>query len=256
MKYALVTGGSSGIGYAYAEGLAARKYNVLIVSNREDLNANAQTELQTKYPNITVSTLMMDLAEAGAGQRLYDYCHEHDMDIEVLVNNAGMFYFGAVVEKPCALTDKMLSLHITTPADLCILFGKEMKEKGHGYILNAGSITGFMSFPTIVAYESSKAFLVKFSKALAFELSHYGVNVCCVCPGAVDTDLYNLSPNMRKWLCRFGLMLKPRQIANRGLRAMFHGRKRKIPGLINYFFLFCCFLLPGFMINMVKKKYV
>lgn len=256
MKYALITGGSSGIGLAYADALAARGYNTLIVSNRDDLNAEAQKTLQAKHPNTTVSTLMADLAVAGTGQQLFDYCHEHDMDIEVLVNNAGMFYFGAVVEKPMALTDKMLQLHVTTPTDLCVLFGKEMKDKGHGYILNAGSIAGFMSFPTIAAYESSKSYLVKFSRALAFELSHYGVKVCCVCPGAVDTDLYNLSSNLRKWLCRIGVMLKPHQIANRGLRALFHGRKRKIPGCINYFFLFCCFLLPGFIINMVKKKFV
>lgn len=256
MKYALITGGSSGIGLAYADALAARGYNTLIVSNRDDLNAEAQKTLQAKHPNTTVSTLMADLAVAGAGQQLFDYCHEHDMDIEVLVNNAGMFYFGAVVEKPMALTDKMLQLHVTTPTDLCVLFGKEMKDKGHGYILNAGSIAGFMSFPTIAAYESSKSYLVKFSRALAFELSHYGVKVCCVCPGAVDTDLYNLSSNLRKWLCRIGVMLKPHQIANRGLRALLHGRKRKIPGCINYFFLFCCFLLPGFIINMVKKKFV
>ena len=256
MKYALITGGSSGIGLAYADALAARGYNTLIVSNRDDLNAEAQKTLQAKHPNTTVSTLMADLAVAGAGQQLFDYCHEHDMDIEVLVNNAGMFYFGAVVEKPIALTNKMLQLHVTTPTDLCVLFGKEMKDKEHGYILNAGSIAGFMSFPTIAAYESSKSYLVKFSRALAFELSHYGVKVCCVCPGAVDTDLYNLSSNLRKWLCRIGVMLKPHQIANRGLRALFHGRKRKIPGCINYFFLLCCFLLPGFIINMVKKKFV
>lgn len=256
MKYALITGGSSGIGLAYADALAARGYNTLIVSNRDDLNAEAQKTLQAKHPNTTVSTLMADLAVAGTGQQLFDYCHEHDMDIEVLVNNAGMFYFGAVVEKPIALTNKMLQLHVTTPTDLCVLFGKEMKDKRHGYILNAGSIAGFMSFPTIAAYESSKSYLVKFSRALAFELSHYGVKVCCVCPGAVDTDLYNLSSNLRKWLCRIGVMLKPHQIANRGLRALFHGRKRKIPGCINYFFLLCCFLLPGFIINMVKKKFV
>lgn len=256
MTYALVTGGSSGIGLAYAKALAKRGYNILIVSNREDLNTSAQQSLQEKFPNNTIDTLMMDLAQPDAGQRLFDYCHEQNKDIEVLVNNAGMFYFGAVVEKPLPVTDTMLQLHVTTPTDLCVLFGKEMKEKRHGYILNAGSITGFMSFPTIAAYESSKAYLVKFSKALAFELSHYGVKVCCVCPGAVDTDLYNLPPNLRKWLCRFGVMLKPHQIANRGLRALFNGRKRKIPGVINYFFLFCCFLLPGFIVDLAKKKFV
>ncbi|MCR4680890.1 MAG: SDR family NAD(P)-dependent oxidoreductase [Bacteroidales bacterium] len=255
-EYALVTGGSSGIGYAYAEGLAKRGYNILIVSNREDLNEQSREKLQAKYPQLDIAILMMDLAQPDAGKQLYDYCHQQKMEIEVLVNNAGMFYFGAAVEKAPAITDTMLRLHVTTPTDLCVLFGKEMKDKGHGYILNAGSIAGFMSFPTIAAYESSKSYIVKFTRALAFELSHYGVKVCCVCPGAVDTDLYNLSLNLRKWLCRIGVMLKPHQVANRGLRAMFRGRKRKIPGWINYFFLFCCFLLPGFIINIVKKKFV
>lgn len=256
MKYALVTGGSSGIGFAYAEELAAKGFNVLIVSNREDLNKSSQEKLQPKYPDVAISTLMMDLAVAEAPQLLYDYCKQHEMEIEILVNNAGMFYFGAVVEKPLALSEKMLQLHVHTPTALCVLFGRDMKARRHGYILNAGSIVGFMDFPTIAVYESSKSYVVKFTKALAYELGHYGVKVCCVCPGAVDTDLYNLSPNLRKWLCRIRVMLKPADIAQRGLRALFHGRKRKIPGAINYFFLFCCFLLPGFVVDLVKKKFV
>ncbi|MCQ2284382.1 MAG: SDR family NAD(P)-dependent oxidoreductase [Bacteroidales bacterium] len=256
MTYAIVTGGSSGIGMAYAEVMAERGYNVLIVSNREDLNQSAQQTLQAKYPSVTIDTLMMDLATQDAAQSLYDYCKEQQMEIEVLINNAGMFYFGAVVEKPMRLTETMMQLHVNTPAKLCILFGKEMKERGHGYILNAGSIVAYMDFPTIAAYESSKSFLYKFSLALHSELSHYGVKVCCVCPGAVDTDLYNLSKGLRKWLCRIGVMLKPIQVARRGVRALFHGRKRKIPGLINYFFILCAKLLPDFMVDIIKKKFL
>lgn len=256
MNYALVTGGSSGIGFAYAAELAGRGYNIFIVSNREDLNQESQEKLQKQYPNIIVSTLMMDLAQENSAQMLYDYCHEHNILVDVLVNNAGMFYFGAAVEKPVGLTSTMLQLHINTPTKLCLLFGKEMKERRQGYILNAGSITGYMKFPTIAAYESSKAYLIRFSKALAYELSHYGVKVCCVSPGAVDTDLYNLPVNLRKWLCRFGVMLKPHQLAKRGVRALFHGRKLKIPGHINYLFLFLLFLIPGFLIDIIKKKFI
>lgn len=256
MAYALVTGGSSGIGYAYADELAQKGYNILIVSNREDLNQSAQASLRQKHSDINIDVLYADLTEADAPQRLLDYCHEREFEVEVLVNNAGMFYFGAVVDHPAKLTEKMVLLHNYAPASLCALFGAEMKARHKGYILNASSITAYMDFPTIAAYEASKAFLLKFSKALSYELGHYGVKVCAVCPGAVDTDLYNLSPNLRKWLCRFGIMLKPRQVAHRGVRALFHGRKRKVPGLINHFFIFCCLLLPGFVVNLVKKKFV
>ena len=75
MSYALVTGGSSGIGYAYAEELAQKGYDILIVSNREDLNQSAQTSLQHNFPNTKVTTLYADLTDADAPQRLLDYCH-------------------------------------------------------------------------------------------------------------------------------------------------------------------------------------
>ncbi len=118
------------------------------------------------------------------------------------------------------------------------------------------SIELIAGFPTIAAYQATKSYLLKFSKGIHYELSHYGVKVCCVCPGAVDTDLYNLPVKMRKRLRAIGVMMSPEQIAKRGVRATLHGRKVKIPGPINYFFLLLCFLLPGFVINLVKKKFV
>ena len=254
--FALVTGGSSGIGYAYAEEWARKGYNILIVSNREDLNAQAQEKLQAQFPHLRIVAHYQDLTLSDAAQALFDYCNDGHYEVEVLVNNAGMFYFGAAVEKPMALSHKMTMLHCTVPADLCVLFGKAMKDRGRGYILNASSITAFMSFPTIAAYQASKSYLLKFSKGIHYELSHYGVKVCCVCPGAVDTDLYNLPVKMRKRLRAIGVMMSPEQVAKKGVRATLNGRKVKIPGPINYFFLFLCFLLPGFVINLVKKKFV
>lgn len=254
--YAIVTGGSSGIGFAYAQEWARKGYNILIVSNREDLNTEAQNQLQAQFPEQRILARYQDLTSENAAQELFDWCESENLIVEVLVNNAGMFYFGAAVEKPMALSHKMTMLHNTIPADLCILFGKKMKERRCGYILNASSITAYMSFPTISVYQATKSYLLKFSKGLHHELSHYGVKVCCVCPGAVDTDLYNLPVKLRKRLCAFGVMLKPEQIAIRGVRATLNGRKVKIPGPINYFFLFLCFLLPGFVVDLVKKKFV
>ena len=254
--YALITGGCSGIGYAYAEEWAKRGYNILIVSNREDLNAEAQNKLQAAFPQLSILARYQDLTLSDAALELFNFCQNERLTVEVLVNNAGMFYFGAAVEKSMSQTHNMTMLHCTTPADLCVLFGKTMKERGCGYILNAASIPAFMSFPTISVYQASKAYLLRFSKGIHYELSHYGVKVCCVCPGAVDTDLYNLPVNIRKRLRAIGIMLSPEQIARRGVRATMHGRKVKIPGIINYFFVFLCFLLPGFLINLVKRKFV
>ncbi len=256
MNYALVTGGSSGIGLAYAEEMASRNYNILIVSNRDDLNLQAQEQIQRHHPDISVRTLMMDLATTDAAQKLYDYCHEQELPIEVLINNAGMFYFGASVEKPVSLSEKMMILHVHTPVTLSLLFGKEMKDRGQGYILNASSITAFMQFPTIAVYESTKRCLMTFSYALSSELKHHGVRVCCVCPGAVDTDLYNLPVNIRKWLCRFGVMLKPHQVAKKGVKALFWGWKRRIPGVWSRIFVALCLIAPDWLVDIVKQKFV
>lgn len=254
--FALVTGGSSGIGSAYAEEWARKGYNILIVSNREDLNSTEQLRLQKLFPNLTIISKFADLSKADSAQELFDFCQKEKIIVEVLVNNAGMFYFGAAVDKPLALSQTMTALHCDTPVALCVLFGNEMKKRGRGFIINASSITAFMSFPTIAVYEASKSFLYKFSKGLSYELSHHGVKVCCVCPGAVDTDLYNLPLKTRKLLRHVGIMLTPKQIARRGVRATLHGRRVKIPGFINHIFIFLCFLVPGFVIDLVKKKFV
>ena len=254
--FALITGGSSGIGFAYAKEWARKGYNILIVSNREDLNDQAQKDLQALYPDSQILTLYQDLTLPDAAKTVFDYCEAENLEVEALVNNAGMYYFGAVVEKPMELSHKMAMLHCTTPMDLCTLFGKQMKDCGHGYILNASSITAFMSVPAIAVYEATKSFLHKFSKGIHYELSHYGVKVCCVCPGAVDTDLYNLPVKTRKWLRAIGIMLSPDQIAKRGVRATMNGRMVKIPGPINYFFLFMLFLVPKFVMHLVKRKFV
>lgn len=255
MSYALVTGGSSGIGFAYAEEMASRGYNILIVSNREDLNLECQQLLQNKYP-VRIETLYQNLAIPDAAQQVYDYCHAHDMEVEVLINNAGMFYFKTAVETPVPLENTMLQLHVTTPTLLCTLFGKDMKERRKGYILNAASICGYMSFPMIVTYESTKRYVRNFSRGLAFELSDYGVKVCCVSPGAVDTDLYHLNKKLRRRLCRWGIMLTPVQVTKRGVRALFRGRKSIVTGGINYFFLCLVALVPNFVVDIVKRKYI
>lgn len=255
-NYALITGGSSGIGAAYSEELAKRGYNILIVSNREDLNQSEKAKIEELYPEVMVVTRYLDLSAPEAAQELYDFCRSEDITVDFLVNNAGMFYFGAVTEKPLAVSQTMTALHCNTPQALSILFGSDMKRRNYGYIINAASITAFMSFPTIAVYEATKSYLLKFTKALSMELSHYGVKVCCVCPGAVDTDLYNLPKKIRKILRSLGIMLSPETIAKRGVRAVCNGRKVKIPGIINYFFLFLCFIVPDFIVNIVKKKFV
>lgn len=253
MDYALVTGGCSGIGFAYASVLAEKGYNLIIVSNQEEANETAAVQLREKHA-VDVRTLYADLSHTDSAQQVFDFCQREGCRVEVLVNNAGMFYFDMITQQPLARTNAMVQLHMATPTLLCALFGKEMKERGKGYILNASSISAWISYPGLAVYANSKLYVKGFSHSLASELNDYGVKVCAVCPGAVDTALYNLSPELRRKCRRWGIMLSPEAVARKGVKALFRGKVCYIPGGINYFFIFLTMLVPHRFVNFLKRK--
>jgi short-subunit dehydrogenase len=101
-----------------------------------------------------------------------------------------------------------------------------------------------MPYPYISLYASAKTFLRTFSKSIHFEFSRYNVGVTSVCPGAVDTDLYNLKPKQRKLLKNLGIMIYPDLLAKRSLKRMFRKRITHIPGIINKIILPLVFIFP------------
>ena len=215
-KWALVTGASSGIGLAYAEELASRGYQLVIVSNEEQAIREKGEFLSEKY-GIEVLPLYRDLAIPGAAKELYDTCQEKNIPIEVLVNNAGMFFFCETLQAKANIVEKMLYLHVTTPTQLCYYFGQEMKKRRHGYILN------------------------------------YGVSVTVLCPGAVATNLYNLSDNLKTLAIRLGIMMRPEKLAKKGINALFHHRASLLPGLFNKICTPLVMLLPHGLVRWIMR---
>ena len=121
-SYAIVTGASSGIGYAFAQQLAGRGYNLLIVSNVEEINAAAQ-KIKEQYPALTILPLMMDLGQQSSARELYEYTRAKGMEVEVLVNNAGVYHDKDILDDSEGFTSLIMNLHMYTPAMLCYLFG-------------------------------------------------------------------------------------------------------------------------------------
>ena len=138
--FALVTGASSGMGLEFAKQLAQRGYNLLIVSNvpeihdaAEQIKANSQ---QLTANSVEVIPLQLDLGQQSSARELYNYAHEHDIEIEVLVNNAGVYHDRDILDDSEGFTSLIMNLHMYTPAMLCYLFGQDMRERRKGYILN------------------------------------------------------------------------------------------------------------------------
>lgn len=252
MKYALITGASSGCGYEYARLLAAKGYNLLIVSNEEAIHDKAQM-LREDYP-IEVRSLVMDLGRQDAAKELYTYCAEQGLEIEVLVNNAGVYHDRDFVNDSEAFNLLIMNLHMITPAMLIYYFAQDMAKRGKGYVLNMCSITANIAVQRLGTYGATKAFLQNFTRSVYVELKDKGVIVTNVTPGAINTGLYNIRP----WLTKMGLVLgyivQPNYLAKRGLNAMFRGRSKvSVPCVWNYVLLFFVALIPTCLLRLIRR---
>jgi short-subunit dehydrogenase len=252
-KYALVTGASSGIGWHFAKELAARGYGIVAVSNQGDLLADLRTEVETLF-RVTVRTLDLDLSRSDAAATVFDFCRQHNLQVEVLVNNAGMMIYGELVEREIAKVNSILNLHMQTPVLLSRLFGKLMLENQKGYILNVSSISAVMPYPTISLYGPTKTFLRKFSRALRHELRGSGIFVTCLIPGATFTALFDSEHINVPLAMRLGIMKKPDDVARTGVRALFNNRPIRIPGTINKFVVYFFPLIPSCLIGWIYKR--
>ena len=251
--FALVTGASSGIGLEFAKQLAKRGYNLLIVSNVPEIEEAAE-RLRVMGYGVEVVPLQMDLGQQSAARELYEYAHAHDIEVEVLVNNAGVYHDRDILDDSEGFTSLIMNLHMYTPAMLCYLFGQDMKARGEGYILNVCSVTSKMAAQRLGTYGGTKAFLSHFTRALHIELRKYGVKVTDVSPGAVDTGLYSISPTLTKIGKCLGIIVSPQTLVRRGLRALFHGRaKTTIPTVFWRVLCFIILLIPTCLLRLIRR---
>ena len=246
----LVTGASSGIGLQYATQLA-RDYHtdLLLVSNQEQELRQVAADLSSRY-GVNAIPLYADLSLPDAAERLHQYCRDNGLVVDILINNAGVFFFNPYCETSMKRIDLMLHLHIMTVAKLTRLFGEDMvsreltqeeqvqqicgKSRRKGYILNMSSMSAWMAMPGIQSYNASKAFIYNFSKSLWYELRPKGVNITVMTPGAVDTELFGLAPHLRRLAVALTVAIPPEKLVKRALRKMFRGKKADMPGVINY----------------------
>ena len=247
---ALVTGASSGIGLQYATALA-RDYHIdlLLVSNQEQEQIEVAQQLAQTY-GVQTTPLYADLSKQDAAEQLHQYCVDNKIDVDILINNAGVFFFNPLTDTNMRRFELMLNLHVVTVAKLTRLFAEDMvkreltdeqkqekvlgKPRRKGYILNMSSMSAWMAYPGIQTYNATKAFIYNFSKSLWYELYPQGVNITVMTPGAVDTALFGLSPNLRKLAVNLTVSIPPEKLVKRALKRMFQGKKADMPGVLNH----------------------
>ncbi len=255
MKMAVITGGSSGVGLEFSREFASRGYALALVSNRDGDLADAKQSLEREF-GVPVHTLCADLSDAGIAEKILAWCDSIGWQVEVLVNNAGMFFMEYLSPENLGKAETMMGLHVFTPTRMCILFGARMKDRGKGYILNMSSMTARIPAPGIAVYSASKAYLKSFGRSFSYEMRPYGVRVTTVCPAAIDTGLYPLGTRLRKTLRRLGIIRSPHWLARRAVKALFRGRRTISPGLTNALVPALVAILPPRMIDRLGMKWI
>ena len=250
---ALVTGASSGMGLLYAKYLAEAGCNLLIVSNQEKELNEVANDIRDEF-GVNVIVRYQDLSREDAAQQLFDYCKKENVIIDILINNAGMFFFHELDDEYHKKMELMLNLHVMTPSKMSRIFGDEMKKRGFGHIVLVSSMAARLPFPGITTYSATKAYLKSFGKSLYYEMRDYGVGVTTVCPGAIATPLYKLNPKLLKLGVKIGLIGTPQWLVRKALKGMFRKKMLVAPGFMNVYLPPLLAILPKRLVNFIWRK--
>lgn len=231
---ALVTGASAGIGAEFARQLAASGHALVLTARRADRLAALAEELKTAH-DVQVDCIAADLADPHTPAALCDELARRGLKIDVLINNAGYGVPGSLISQPWQVHADFIQVLMTAPVELAWHLLPGMRERGYGRIVNVASLAGHVPAPAgHTLYAASKAYLIKFSQALAFENRGRGVNVCALCPGFTYSEFHDVTGSralvsqMPKWL-----WMQADRVVREGLAAVERGDSVYIPGRIN-----------------------
>lgn len=252
----LLTGASSGIGLEMARLLAARKHRLVLVSRKGDKLEVIANQLRQQY-GVEVFTYAIDLAWLQAAENLFAFSEEKNLQIDVLVNNAGFGMLQEHVEVSPDRLQQMLQLNVIAVAELCRIYGAQMKRRRRGVILNVASTAAFQPTPYFAAYGASKSFVLNLSEALAKELEDFGVRVCCLAPGPTDTAFFDEIPAQRvagDHLLQKSGRTDVRAVALAGVELIERGGKIRVVGLANRIMIFGNRLAPRSIVASISKR--
>lgn len=222
---ALITGASSGLGVEYATRLAARGAAVVLVARREDRLRELADRLERDH-GVTATVIPLDLSDPDAVPTLRRELEERGIRIQILINNAGFGLHSDFLDANEARTAEMVQLNITALVALTRAFLPDLVSEGSGAVVNIASTGAFQPCPTMAVYGATKAFVLNFTEAVAYETRGTGVQVLAVCPGATATEFREVS-GLHAERGERGSQT-PAQVVRATLRALDRGRSGSI----------------------------
>ena len=231
-KIALITGATGGIGSEFCRRFAGDQINLVLVARNQQKLQQLSEQLQSEY-GIKIHTIVLDLAIPNAAQKLYQMLQEQGLQIDFLINNAGVGYYGRFSDSNLDAVTNMLNLNITTLVQLTRLLLPGMIQQGRGRILNVASLAAFQpGGPNAAAYYASKSFVLAFNRALVVELKHTPVTSTAFCPGPLSTAFAKQGDFAATRLYRYFSGNTSKQVA-KAYQAFMKGKSTVVPGVVN-----------------------
>ncbi len=231
MNYTLITGASKGIGKAIAIEAANRGMNLLLVARSAELLEKLAKEISAK--NVAVKTLAIDLFAPDCHKKVFQYVKENSININMLVNNAGMGYYGNFEEGDLQAQLNVMNLNV----DVCVKMAYEFLHNSDPaqkrYILNTSSTGAYQPVPKMAIYAATKSFMLFFSRALREELKKKNVHVTALCPGGTETDFFGPARMEEVIKKNAAFMMSADKVARVGLNAVMKNKSVAIPGFTN-----------------------
>lgn len=187
MKFTLITGASGGIGEAIVNSLAAQKHNLILVARNQEKLHSISEKLSKQY-NIKVEFIAADLAKPEAAQHIFDETQRRNLEVEMLINNAGVGSAGEFEKLNLKSELEIIQLNNSSLVAMTHLFIQQMKVQKSGTVINISSMAAFIPTPYMATYAASKVFVRFFTEALVEEYKPHNIHVMLFCPGLTKTN--------------------------------------------------------------------
>lgn len=252
-RTALVTGASAGLGKELATLFAVDGHDLVLVARSEDKLRALAVELAERH-GVRAHVIAADLGDPAAPARIEARCRELAVEVDFLVNNAGFGSNGAFLDLPLERELEMVQVNVGALSALCHRFVAPMRQRGFGRVLNVASTAGFQAGPFMATYYASKAFVISFSEALAYELSGTGVTVTCHCPGATHTDFSATAGTDKTALFQRSGVASAPDVAAHAYRAMHCGTVLSVHGAMNKLGVHSLRMAPRSVVRRIAAK--
>ena len=230
----LITGASKGIGEALAIVCAQQGHDLLLIARSTTLLKEQAQSIQKQY-NVKVHPLSVDLCKAEAIQIIEEYVHKHTLEIDILINNAGMGACGDFVSIEAEQHQKQVLLNISALTLLTHSCLQGMSKRKRGKILNIASTAAFQPGPYMAVYFATKAYVLSFSQALRHELRGTGITVTTHCPGPTESAFAAQAGNDKTMLFKQGKVATSQEVAEHAYHVMMRGTGVAVHGWMNRF---------------------